>query len=388
LLPNCKHNCKFCNQKHKCNEGYVFESINTLTTAPKKIPKCFNWAGEGVEYFKLTDKIILKMNDWLAFLGLYLAEGCCLLRNDRISYELIIYQNHNKDSDKYIKNIIDKLPFNYTYHKRGWSVYSKDLIAYLKILGKSKEKYIPKELKNLTKEQLHILLDSLMFGDGSKDKKGNSFYFTISKQLADDVQEIAYKCGYIAGLYKRKGRICKISPSPKIGQTSYNVYFRKNNKQGNLNYIISGNLVFKNKIKDIEYNGNIYDLTVNNHTMWVRRNNICVWSGNCGYDWSRRPPNEVDLKNYNPDCNFDLHYYGDNVIHEGNHKIGYYERHLPDREFESFMKQKTKIYNVSLNSNINIFEKISYEHMFNLLNNETYNQDELRNKIKEKLCIV
>jgi hypothetical protein len=107
-----------------------------------------------------------------------------------------------------------------------------------------------------------------------------------------------------------------------------------------------------------------------------------------GFDWSRRPPNEVDLKNYNPVCNFDLHYYGKNIKHEGNNKIGYYERHLPDREFEPFMKQKTKIYNVSLNSNINIFEKISYEHMFNLLNNETYNQDELRTKIKEKLCIL
>lgn len=28
----------------------------------------------------------------------------------------------------------------------------------------------------------------------------------------------------------------------------------------------------------------VYDLTVNNHTLWVRRNNTPVWSGNCPYD--------------------------------------------------------------------------------------------------------
>jgi hypothetical protein len=48
-------------------------------------------------------------------------------------------------------------------------------------------------------------------------------------------------------------------------------------------------------------------------------------------------------------------------------------------------KKDIKIYNVSLNSNINCFEKISYEKMFELLSEEIINQEDLRKEIKKKL---
>jgi len=390
----------------KSNKEYIFKPINKLTNSNYKIPKIFNWRCTRKNYFilpgytikykqlnhyrtKTVPNIKIKMNDWLAFLGLYISEGCCLLRKDRSNCELIIYQNHNKKSDKLIESILKKLPFNYSYHKRGWVIYDKRLINYLKKLGKCKNKYIPTELKNLPKEQLLILINSLMFGDGHTDKKrSTNYYFTVSKQLADDIQEIAYKCGNNAEIYDRRGRKCKISTKPNhIGLKSYTVYFNKNNKQGNVNNIVSGNLVFNHKIKNINYSGKIYDITVNNHTLWVRRNGVCVWSGNCGFDWTRRQGLPERDPNYNPNDNkLTLHYYKKEIIHRGNNFFGYYENHNPDNDFKPYINKKDiKIFNVSPNSNIECFEKINYEKFLQHLTSEVINQGILRVYIKNKL---
>lgn len=107
-----------------------------------------------------------------------------------------------------------------------------------------------------------------------------------------------------------------------------------------------------------------------------------------GFDWNRREPDKVDLKNYDGTSDFDLHYYGQEIKHEGNRKIGYYERNSPTTEFKYFNEPKLKIYNVSLQSNIETFDKISYSEMFKLLNSVRFNQVELTNQIKEKLCIL
>jgi len=69
--------------------------------------------------------------------------------------------------------------------------------------------------------------------------------------------------------------------------------------------------------------------------------------------------------------------------HKGSGYVGYYENHNPDKEFKQFIKKDTfKIYNVSLESNINCFEKISYQKFFEILSPEKINQEEIREEIK------
>ena len=106
-----------------------------------------------------------------------------------------------------------------------------------------------------------------------------------------------------------------------------------------------------------------------------------------GFDWNRR---NVPIKTgYEPKTDLQLHYYSKEEINHGGHGyIGYYETHDSFLLFNRFLNNNVKIYNVSLNSNINCFNKISYHKMFRLLSNKWYNQDELRKIIKEKLkCI-
>lgn len=94
--------------------------------------------------------------------------------------------------------------------------------------------------------------------------------------------------------------------------------------------------------------------------------------------------NEKDSNNQ-----FKTHYYQKNEKrkHRGIGRINYYcTKNRADQDFSNYLNEKqVKIYNVSLNSNINVLSKLSYEEFFKLLNKQTYNQDVLRNSIRDKL---
>jgi hypothetical protein len=81
------------------------------------------------------------------------------------------------------------------------------------------------------------------------------------------------------------------------------------------------------------------------------------------------------------------HWYQNQTEHRGVGKISYYDaKDRGDKDFGCFKNEKdVKIFNVSLKSKINVFPKISYEEFFKQLNEETFNQDELRLLITTKL---
>jgi len=388
LLTTPNHRFVLENRKKEIN----FKTVHEFTH-DDYIPRTFNWIGKDIKYFVFPNnkKIKVPMKSWVKFLGLYLSEGCCCIRKDRKrSYTVMIYQNHNEEKDKYIEAILKKLPFNYSKHKRGWEVYSVDLVDYLKPLGLSYQKYIPHLFKQLSKNYLKVLLDSLIFGDGRWDKrqkeKNTGFYWTTSKQLADDIQEIIYKCGYYANMAKRKGRICKISPSPKLGRELWSVWFNKSQKQGNISHINAGSLISRKHITQQKYTGFVYDITVKNHTLFVRHNNVCCWSGNCGFDWSRTVDKNKDNKG-----NHLVHYFQNDKTLQNYDKlysVSYYDNHSPRSLFEPFEKEKgVTIINVCPESHIPNFKKITYvEFLKELKNNPQFiNQDKKREEIRKKL---
>lgn len=97
-----------------------------------------------------------------------------------------------------------------------------------------------------------------------------------------------------------------------------------------------------------------------------------------GYDFGKIPQsNKKSL----------THFFQGQYKHKGIGKVSYYNtkgRALND--FRPFVKEKkVKIYNVSVDSKLLQFEKITYDEFFKKLDNKTYNQEELRKWIKEKL---
>nr|URC17490.1 MAG: HEase/DNA adenine MTase [Lokiarchaeota virus Skoll Meg22_1214] len=148
---------------------------------------------------------------------------------------------------------------------------------YLKNLGKAYEKYIPSEFMNLSRRQLKILFDSLIKGDGCISK-GMISYYTSSKKLADQIQEICIKIGYNANIKIRdRTKDKKISNIKgrfiRAAHLSYEIYVRKSKE-----CTLRRNQHFKKKY----YEGMVYCCTVPNHVILVRRNGKTAWCGNSG----------------------------------------------------------------------------------------------------------
>lgn len=63
-------------------------------------------------------------------------------------------------------------------------------------------KRIPRYVMSLSKDMMEELLDALIDGDGTQSRPDDSkIYYSSSKDLANDVQELAFMCGFETSLY-------------------------------------------------------------------------------------------------------------------------------------------------------------------------------------------
>lgn len=198
---------------------------------------------------------IIPINLWLRFLGWWLSEGSLGIRRwpgKRSLYEVRI-SNQNPDYLQEITATIRQMGFNPLLNRGAGYLYfySKQVVDYLRPLGHAHDKYVPKDLKQLPPEQLKMLMNSLMKGDGWADKQ----YTTVSKRLADDVAEIAIKLG-------RAVTITKANHYFKIGFSNYN------------------EPAIDSEPCHVRYKGRVFCATVPNHTLMVERNGKLAWSGN------------------------------------------------------------------------------------------------------------
>jgi UDP-glucuronate decarboxylase len=202
---------------------------------------------------------IISIDTWLRFLGWYLSEGSCFKTPS--NYTVCITQKNEANRKQIIETIEDMGFATYLNGDKNILIHSKQLYDDVKDFGHSHDKYIPRMYLNLPQEKLQILFDALMAGDGNASGRR---YTSASKQLADDVQEIALKLGY--------GSQINIASMP------YRVCLTKE----------VTHRVDRNRMSEEQYNGTVYDVTVPNHIILVRRNGKVVWSGNCGtYDGGR-----------------------------------------------------------------------------------------------------
>lgn len=237
--------------------------------------------GEEREWFELGNPPFcskvsvqrIRMDDWLEFMGYYISEGCVHVRQrvrevggrsyDVADYNILIAQM-NPEGRKKIAACLSRLGFKFFQtDDRQFRICSKQLAAILQPLGNSGDKYIPRELLQLSKRQSRILFKALVLGDGSQ--RGNcTMYYTKSERLADDVQELAMRCGYAASVV-----------SHAVGRDLYRVNIRPPVDA----HLVSPELV--------PYAGKVYCVNVRNHVICVRRNGRVAFCGNC-YDEGKR----------------------------------------------------------------------------------------------------
>ena len=237
----------------------------------------FHYEGRAVVE-KKSGQVLIVFDDWLAFFGLWLAEGWTAAK----SYEVGIAQL-NVRKGAIIENVLARLPFEFKKVKNGWKCYDKQLWSYLRPFGDALVKFMPSEYKRLCSRQLNILFDHMCVGDGNLQKTGFRIYYTSSERLANDVQELLLKIGKV-GLVKSRLRTNAGMGTRKfkVINRSYEVIERVEKTVGWLD---------KRDQKIVDYVGEVHCVTVPYHTLYVRRNGKPVWCGNTSMYWA--PPNRL-----------------------------------------------------------------------------------------------
>ena len=238
------------------------------------------WKGKEEKYFSLNHQLI-KMDDWLEFLGYYISEGCYMLRGRKKNRKTIdVRQCPGVTHDK-IADVIRRIGWVSWTGKDRIQIRNNDLFDLLQPLGKSSDKYVPRHVFELSQRQIRIFLKALWDGDGSyrRGTQEGRFenYHTISKQLANDMQELLLRIGLAGTISKRESRSSrKDHPSYRVSVTYRDLTPRTTKRP------------FR-----IDYTGFVYDFTVPNHTLFIRRNGKVMWSGNCYGNPTISPKNFV-----------------------------------------------------------------------------------------------
>lgn len=265
ITDKIKASCKW-NKKGDC---FIIipelrDSMNRITANEKKIPS----------------------DVWAAFIGLFVSEGCKSKhyydKRKSYSHRVSLFQKEGESLDK-IEEIMKKMPFNYFKRKQSEDYYSlnvtqKQLYLALEDLGSiNYKKRSGNWIKKQSKYTIGVFLEYAILGDGYVNKNcGHRKYYTTSKFLADDMQELIVRFGYQSTIGIVKPEKCSIRPESKP-RTQYHV---SENKVGQASLRKSDNTPL---FKQVDYNDMVYCATVKNGTLVLRRNGKTFIAGNCAY---------------------------------------------------------------------------------------------------------
>lgn len=297
VTPNHRMVVRRCSRKNGqiIDDAPIFETASRLgdcyqfLVSPEPKKNSQNIAFEQAK--DLPDDF--SFDNYLRLMGWYLSDGCALFRNGNIkeirisqkkggklSWHMARFCSQNKKIANCSINEYVRKPSicrNYEITERILSVRNKNIKAkILKDCGTKKDKRIPLWVYSLSKRQMNILLTSLSRGDGTikthNTKESSEIYYSNNKLLADDVQRLAFTCGYETNLY---GPYTSMNSKINKECTMYHVHIRKTNKRYKT-------LTKSNNLKKIFVtNQKIVCFSVPNGTLITRRNGCISIQGNC-----------------------------------------------------------------------------------------------------------
>ena len=278
-------------------EGKFPQSYNAKTrTIRLECKYTTGYAGSG----KVYD---VDLMDYVRFLGIYTAEGSARGTAQGIDlspkskdphyvqaiaaaadlemvptghgYGVRVTQTKGSQHREKIAKLMKRLPFGFEEEgENDFGTNNKTLHSHLFPLGNSYTKRIPRWLKNLPSEYLREFIKWACMGDGTVREDSGRQYYTVSKQLADDMQE----------LFQRSGTSAAIRVVTQSGKG-----FAKASRQAPL-YWVSERLREWSGLPDpvsVSYEGYVYCVAIKNQTVYVRRGGKAIWCGRTPYNLRR-----------------------------------------------------------------------------------------------------
>ena len=239
---------------------------------------------------KYSQDLIIPMDIWVKFMGIYLSEGSCTHTGK--GYVVTIHQKKDEICEE-IETMLNSWGIEYkkrirlSDNKKTYNITDIRLFEYLHPLGICYDKYIPQEIKNLNSEYLRIFYDWFVMGDGRirgdkrLGKKGSysDDVFSTSKQLVLDLNEIQLKIGY-SGTYHSEVRNNDRFIGDRLikGENSHEMYFTYRSLTKGI-YLDERFL----QVSEEDYDGEVMCIEVPNNTWYVMQNGKCHWTKNCNH---------------------------------------------------------------------------------------------------------
>lgn len=295
VTPNHKMYIK----KRNAKEFGLFEAqdifgkrVNYKKNINNFVPE--NWIGNKFVIPSYTEKtrskkerneIIVNMNDWLTFFGIWIAEGYVDGNNTVIATNKLRVR---EELDKVIPNMGFKICKR--VNGNTYTICDIQVADYMKQFSVGAlHKFLPEWTWKLNKEQCQLLLKSMELGDGHTEKSNTRHYYTSSKQLCEDVSRLALHAGYSTYVRVPKGKEAGMQVQFKERDGSlrlvtttadnYSITIIKNKNEPQVNH---GHTLTQNGQTEnwIDFVGKVYCLTVRTGVFLVRQNGKPVWSGN------------------------------------------------------------------------------------------------------------
>lgn len=129
---------------------------------------------------------------WFKFFGAWLGDGSIYAPRGQVVLSAIKPRKR-----KFFTKVLSEMGVTFWEQEKKVTFQNVEVARYLERFGGSHEKYIPENMKHAATPYLEALLEGLFETDGhAVDVDRRYRYVTTSKQLADDVMELAVKCGY------------------------------------------------------------------------------------------------------------------------------------------------------------------------------------------------
>jgi hypothetical protein len=214
------------------------------------------------------DVIEMSGDDYCAFMGMYLAEGCTSI-GKRIT---ISQPKDTRGARALYDQLLSRLFPTVSRNERGFLVHSSALANYLKQFGLADQKFIPEIIREATPRQLEIFWKYYYIGDGAAagDLGGSQQAFTVSRILAGQLSEIIQKMGSSHTTYIKPasegfigGRKITVNEGYFVTRHARRSGYRRGWKTSKVPYV-----------------GNVFCVSVPNQFLYVRRNGRACWSGN------------------------------------------------------------------------------------------------------------
>lgn len=222
----------------------------------------------------------MPVRDYMMLLGMFLSEGNVFCESHG-NYGIDIHQVKPKNR-KAAAEALTAAGIQFTECPSKFRLYSLQLYLHFQQFGKCWEKFIPGEVFDYAKDDLKVLYDWMMWGDGHVTKGNCHIYTTTSNLLADDFQRLALHVGWSANIDTKPATTGFIKGKEYDFRPCHKVYVYKHKNEPEINYAY-GKRESTQTEQTIGYSGHVYCVTLpRNHVLYVRRKGKPVWCGNSG----------------------------------------------------------------------------------------------------------